>query len=182
MGDVKPPVSVVFGQGNRISKHLTVSLDPEFAYSRGRKLPLISSFAVQVLLEPCKYRLSEDRGHYILEFFRYQNQPAFPSRFFLLEAVKHEHFRKDACGLSSGKRRVGLKITLSSRKILVHAVAKLVSQNHHVSRFPGVVHKNIGVYAGNRTVAESASSFPVPKLGVYPVFLEKRRRGLFHLG
>ena len=72
------------------------------------------------------------------------------------QPAEGQHLAEDARRLRERQRRRGQELPLRRRQPLVHAVAELVRQRHHVALLAEVVEQHVGVHVGHRRVREGA--------------------------
>ena len=180
--DVEPPPGVGVAQVDGVAEHRPVRLHPQRVHALDRQLALAAARGVQLLLEARHHDLAEHRREGVLELPAQQREPHRGVALLAQQAPEHQHLAEHAGGLGGGERRVLLEEPPVARQVLVHAVAELVGQGHHVAQVAGVVEQHVGVRRGHRGGREGAAALPRPQLGVDPAAREEALGDLRHLG
>jgi hypothetical protein len=131
---------------------------------------------VQALLEPRQRDLAEDGAEGLLDEAAQQREAGARRALLAAQAVEDQHLAEDAGGLGHGQRRVGLQVAAVARQVLVHAVAELVRQGHHVARVAEVAEQHVGMRARHGARAEGAAALAVAHVGIDPAPIEEARR------
>src|SRR3546814_12821629 len=77
-------------------------------------------------------------------------------------------------GFGERQRRVGHELALRRRQKLVHAVAELVGERHHVARLAVIVEQEVGMRARHRRMGEGPRRLAWPWRRIDPACVEER--------
>jgi hypothetical protein len=89
------------------------------------------------------------------------------------QPAEGQHLAEDARRLGQRQRRRGQQLALPRGEALVHAVAELVRQRHHVARLAEVVEHHVGVHVGDGGVGEGAGRLAGLDARVDPALVEE---------
>ena len=96
------------------------------------------------------------------------------------QLAEGQHLAEDAGGLGQRQRRRGQELALRGGEALVHAVAELVRERHHVALLAEVVEEHVGVHLGDRRMGEGAGRLAGLDRRVDPALVEERLGELGH--
>jgi len=134
------------------------------------------------VLEAVHRDLAEDGRERVFDLVAEHRQPHLRIGFLLHHGAEDQHLAKGRGHLGGGQRGVGLQHPLLAREVLVHAVAQLVGQRHHVAGAAGVVHEHVRVHRGDRAGAVGAVALVGLGRRVDPRLAEELAGDVGHLG
>ncbi|MPL71127.1 hypothetical protein SDC9_16898 [bioreactor metagenome] len=180
MRDVGPEGLVARHEGERRPEALGLHRHPQRVDVLGRQLAL-GAGRVQLAFEVIERDLPHHGVDHVLDLAGEEGL-AFSLGFRAIEQLAEgQHLAEDRGGLGQRQRRVGQHLALTRRQHLMHAMAKLVRQRHHVARLAEVIQHHIGVHRGHRRMGEGAGRLAGLDARVDPALLEEGLRDLGHL-
>ncbi len=124
--------------------------------------------------------LSERGGKGILDLRRQHGQPDLRLLLAGEQILKDEQLAEDRRGLGGRQRRIGLEQPLGGGQLLVHTVAQLMCQRHHVARSGLVVEQHVRMDRWHGRRAKRAPALAGPDRRVDPSPLEEQGRDVSH--
>ena len=140
----------------------------------------LRALEMDLALEGVEGDLAHDRVDHVLDL-RGEHRLALDRVGGLLEeAAEGQHLAEHARGLGERQRRRRHERAVRRREHLVHAVAELVRERHHVPRLALVVEEHIGVRRRHRRMREGAGRLAGPDRRVDPALVEESLGDLGH--
>ena len=172
MRDVGPviPVGVVERQGR--PKALALHVEPDVADALGGQLAA-ATFVMNALLEGDERDLAHDRVQHVLDLAGEHDAAALRVGLAREEGAEGQHLAKDRRGFGQGQRRVGHQGPLPRRQHLMHAMAQLVRQGHHIAQAALVIQQQIGMRARYGRMRKRARRLARPHRRVDPASLKE---------
>ena len=117
--------------------------------------------------------LAHDRVDHVLDLLRQQRLPLLGVRGRVEQRLEGQHLAEHGGRLGQRQRRRRQQRPLRRRQHLVHAVAQLVRQRHHVARLALVVHEDVGVRRRHRRMREGAGRLALAHRRIDPAAVEE---------
>ena len=135
---------------------------------------------VQLAFEVVEGDLPHDGVDHVLDLAGQQHLALGPGLGAVQQLAEGQHLAEDRGGLGQGQRRRGEHLALIRGQHLVHAVAQLMREGHHVARLAEIVEQDIGMHLGHRGMGEGARRLAGLHAGVDPALAEERSGDLGH--
>ena len=129
---------------------------------------------VQFALEIVEGDLAHHGVDHILDLARQQHFALLLRLCLLQQFAEGQHLAEHRCGFGQCQRGRGQQFALIRRQHLMHTVAQLVGQGHHIARLAQIVQHHIGVHRGDGGVGECARRLAGFHAGINPAVSEKR--------
>ena len=179
MRDIGPEGLISCAQLDRGPERIGLHAHPQIADLVGGEFAL-AAFRVQLALEGIEGDLAHHRVQHVLDL---RGQHGAPLGFVggaRQQGPERQHFAKHRCGFSQRQRRGRHQRAIGRRQHLMHAVAELVGERHHVARLALVIHQHIGMGRGHGGMCESARRLAGANGGVDPALVEEAARNVSH--
>ncbi|QYU71095.1 molecular chaperone DnaK [Leptolyngbya sp. 15MV] len=170
--DVGPVQAVVRRELEGGAQAFLLHLHPDLADPLMRDLtplPLV----MQQRLEAVEGDLAHHGVQHVLHLGGEQRAPPARIGLGVQQRAEGQHLAEHARGLGQCQRRGGQQIALLCREDLVHAMAELMRQRHHVPRLAVVVHQQVGVRGWHGRVREGAGGLAGPERRIHPRLVEE---------
>ncbi len=155
MRDIAPEILILVMQPDRRAEAFALDIHPDFANLVRREF-FFPPGIMQALLEFIKGDLTHHGVQHILDLARQHDLALGRIALFLQQGPEGELFAKDARGFGQRQRRIGEQAALRRRQQLMHPVAKLMGEGHHIADIALIVEQQIGMHARHRRMGEGA--------------------------
>ena len=143
MGDIGPKGLIALVQGDGRPQALRLHAHPQFADVLGRQLALAARL-VQLALEGVESDLAHHRIDHILDLGRQQGAALLGARI-RQQGAESQHLAKDAGGLRQGQGGRRHQRAIVGGEHLMHPMAQLMGERHHVARLALIVQQHVGM-------------------------------------
>ncbi len=172
VGDIGPEDPVVVVEAQRRPEARLLGLQPDLADLLGRQLAL-AALVVEPGLELVEGDLAHHRVQHVLDLAGDEDAPALGVLLPGEQRAEGQHLAEDRGRLGQGQRRVGEQRALRARQHLMHAMAQLMGQGHHIAGAAVVVQQDIGMGARRDRMGEGAGRLARARRGIDPALVEE---------
>ena len=172
MRDIAPEILILVMQPDRRAEAFSLHIHPDLANLVGGQL-LLPPGGMQAPLELIESDLPYHRVQHILDLARQHDAALFGIGLFFQHRAEGELFAKHAGRLREGQRRIGQQSALRRGQKLMHPVAQLMGERHHIADITLIIQQQIGMHIGNGGMRESARRLAGADGRVNPRLFEK---------
>ncbi len=173
MRDVGPEGLIPLHEVEDRAKAFGLDAHPQRVDVFGGQLALAPG-GVQLAFEVIEGDLPDDGVDHVLDLAGQQDLALGRGLCRLQQLAEGQHLAEHAGSFGQRQRGGGEHLALARRQHLMHAVAKLMRQRHHVARFAKVVEHHIGMHFGDGGVRKGARGLAGLHARIDPALVEER--------
>nr|WP_255608336.1 hypothetical protein [Methylosinus sp. Sm6] len=177
--NIGPEGVISFAEPDRRPEAVALHAHPQFAQLLGGQLAILA-LGVDLALEAVEGDLPHHRVQHVLHLGGEQGALLLGLRRAGEQRAEGQHLAEHRGRLGQRQRRRRHQRALRAREHLMHAMAELMGQRHHIARLALEIDQNVRMHGGHGRMGEGARRLAGPHRRVDPIALEEARGDLRH--